>query len=152
MDVTQIAELLGLAGTAVGTTEKAATTIKSIKALFEGGKSANSAEAADLLNILAGQLTAAKMTNVQLSEALRTLSQQLQRENEFEVEKRRYEMFKTRSGDIVFRLREETRNGQPMHYICPVCLNKDKLISYVTKGYSSHACQTNRDHFYDFGD
>lgn len=149
MDLEQIGQALGLATSAVGLTGKAASTAETIKKLFASEKAPDASEAAQLLNTLATELTAANMMNVQLSEALRTLSHELQRQDEFEKEKARYELYQTRGGDLVFRLREDMQNGQPAHFICPVCLNRDKLISFVTEGYSSWGCQTDSSHFYN---
>ncbi|MEP3674371.1 hypothetical protein [Sulfitobacter sp.] len=150
MDIAAITQAIGLATTAVGATGKAADTINSIKGLFDGDKEPDTGEATRLLNTLAVELTTANMLNVQISAALKTLSQEMIQQDQFETEKARYEMFETRGGALVFRIREEMRNGQPSHYVCPVCLNRDKLFSYVTRGYSSYVCQTNRDHFFDF--
>lgn len=150
MDVTQITEILGLAGSAVGTTEKAAATIKSIKALFEGNKAPNGAEAADLLNTLAGQLTAANITNVELSEALKKLSRELHEQDEFDRDKARYEHVETDGGDFVFKLKVDMADGEPIHFICPVCLRRDKLISVIRPRSANNylVCQTNDDHFF----
>lgn len=150
MDVGQIGEYIGLATSAVGLTGKATDTIGSIKALFEGGKTPDDEQVQRLLNTLAAELTSANMMNVQISEALRNLSQQLQKEDAFEQEKARYEMFQTGQNDIVFRLREDAANGQPIHFICPVCLNSAKLISFVSGEGDYKLCQTDRKHRFRF--
>lgn len=148
MDMSQINEAMGLASSAVGITGKATSTIAAIKGLFDSDKAPDNSEAASLLNTLASELTAANMMNVQLSEALRTLNQELQRQDEFEIEKARYEMFQTPKGDIAFRLKNDSANGQPIHFICPVCLNKHKLISFMRGQYSLH-CQADAAHWVD---
>jgi hypothetical protein len=74
----------------------------------------------------------------------------LRREDEFEKEKSRYELFKTGQGDMVFKLRVEMKEGQPEHFICPVCMRKDKLISFITGEGDFKVCQTNREHLYRF--
>ncbi|MEQ8899285.1 MAG: hypothetical protein RID23_19560 [Roseovarius sp.] len=150
MDFEQINEVIGLASNAVGMTSRAAATINSIKGLIEGEKKTDRGEAAELLNTLATQLTAANMTNVQLSEALRALSRELQKENEFEKVKARYELFETEAGDLVFRLKNDMANGEPIHFVCPVCLNTEKLISYVTGDETYKHCQTTNGHGFRF--
>lgn len=152
MDLTIINEALGLATNAVGLTGKAASTIGAIKGLFEGDKAPDSGEASKLLNTLASELTMANMTNVQLSDALKTISRELARQQEFEIEKDRYELFETGQGDIVLKLRTSAANGQPSHYVCPVCLNRDKLISYVTGQGDYKLCQTNNTHAFRFSE
>jgi hypothetical protein len=149
MDPEQITTALGLASSAVGLTGKAATTISTIKGLFQNENSPASEEAQQLLNTLAGELTAANIMNVQISAALKELNQELQRQDDFEQEKARYELFETAKGDIVYRLRHDMTDGQPVHYVCPVCMSRDKLISFVTGGYSK-SCQTNTDHIFRF--
>lgn len=149
IDLTTINEALGLASSAVGLTGKAATTISAIKGLFEGGKTPESSEASKLLNDLATELTMANMTNVQLSQALKTLSRELIRQDEFDRERARYELHKTDQGDLVFRLKEESADGQPEHFVCPVCLNNRK-ISYIHGNGDFRFCQAERTHRFHF--
>jgi hypothetical protein len=150
MDLTTINEALGLASSAVGLTGKAASTIAAIKGLLEPGKTPDTSEASKLLNALANELTMANITNVQLSQALKTLGQELLRQDEFEKQKARYELFETRRGDMVFKLREDMAEGQPMHFVCPVCLNRDKLISFIRGEGDRRHCQTDVHHSYQF--
>lgn len=152
MDLTQINEVLGLASSAVGLTGKATSTVAAIKGLIEGDKPKDSGEAAKLLNTLASELIAANMLNVQLSAALKTLSQTLQRQDEFEREKARYELFQTDERDLVFKLKEDQANGQPIHFICPVCLNRDKLFSFIAGEGDYKICQTDKSHVFQFRD
>lgn len=149
MEFAQITEVIGLASSAVGLTGKAAATAEAIKGLLNSQDAPDAERTAQLLNTLATELTSANMMNVQLSESLKTLSQELQRQDEFEKEKARYEMFETSRGDIVFRLKQDCANGQPLHYICPVCLNRDKLISYVS-GNHYKTCQADNKHGFEF--
>lgn len=150
MDFEQINELLGLASSAVGFTGKATNTIAAIKELFENDKTPNNGAAAELLNTLATQLTAANMTNLDLSQALKVLSQELHRQDEFEREKARYALFQTGENDMVFQLRQDAANGQPIHFICPVCLNRDKLISFITGDQYEKFCQSDKSHRFSF--
>ena len=150
MDMTQIQSAIALVTTAIGMTSQAASTADLIKKLFSSSDGADDGEANKLLNALASELTTANVMNMQLSEALKTLSRELQRQDEFEREKSRYEMFATATGDIVFSLKAEMASGQPTHYICPVCLNRDKLITYVTGEGDFKRCQTDTNHLYHF--
>ncbi|WP_051776455.1 hypothetical protein [Pseudorhizobium pelagicum] len=152
MDLTQVNEVMGLASSAVGLTGKAAGTIQAIKALFDSGNPGQSGEAGKLINALAAELTAANIMNVQLSEGLRALSQELRRLDEFETEKARYEIFHTRQNDVVFRLKAEVANGEREHFICPVCLNRDRLISFLQGTGDYRRCQTDNNHVFQFAD
>ncbi len=150
MDFGQIESLLGLAATATGMTEKAVSTASAVKKLFAGEKAPDAGEVSTLANELAAQLTAANMMNVQISTALRLLSADLKRQDEFENEKARYELFETSERDIVYRLKQESGAGQPLHFICPVCLNSDKQISFIAGEGDFKVCQKNRDHNFRF--
>ncbi|GAK71134.1 hypothetical protein RRU01S_15_00590 [Agrobacterium rubi TR3 = NBRC 13261] len=152
MDLTTFNEALGLASSAVGLTGKAASTITAIKGMFEGGKTPDSGEASKLLNELANELTLANMTNVQISQALKALNQELLRQDEFAREKARYELFQTAEGSLVFKLSDAMRNNQPAHFICPVCLNRDRLVSFLQGNGDYRTCQTDHHHVYKFAD
>lgn len=152
MDLTQIQEAIGLASAAAGMTGKAATTAETIKGLFSGGKEPGTEELQALVNSLAQQLTSANMTNVQVSDALRKLSAELAKEEAFEREKARYELMQTPEGSNIYQLRSENAEGQPTHFVCPVCLNRDRIISFVDYSGGSQAfCQTDRKHMFRFG-
>ena len=150
MDYSQFESVLGLASTALGTTGKAVATAEAIKSLFSGDKAPDPAKANALLNNLAAELTAANMMNVQMSSSLKALSQELKQYDEFEREKARYALFETPKGDMVYSLKEDMAEGQPIHFVCPVCMRRDRLISFV-RGQGDHrTCQTNRDHLFHF--
>jgi hypothetical protein len=88
--------------------------------------------------------------NVQLSEALKQLSNELRKDDHFEKEKARYELSTTPSGALVYKLRADAADGQPDHYICPACLAKDRLIVFIQGRGDYKICQVNRDHVYKF--
>lgn len=152
MDFTQISEILGLASSAVGVTSKAVATASDIKALLTQKKPADPAETTKLLNLLAADLTAANMTNVQLSAALKILTTELKEQDAFEKEKSRYKLFKTGQNDMVFVLKDDAAEGQPIHFVCPVCLNRDKIFSFVTGEGDYKYCQTDKLHVFQFSD
>lgn len=151
MELSVVAEVIGLASGAAGATGKAAETIKTIAGLFNNGKEPDTDEAARLLNVLAAELTSANMMNVQLSNALKILSQELHKEDTFQTDKARYELWHTNEDDLVFKLKEDVHSERPLHFICPVCLNRDKLISFITGSGDFKTCQTNSSHLYRFG-
>ncbi|GAB1581733.1 hypothetical protein [Phyllobacterium phragmitis] len=150
MDFSQIESVLGLATTALSATGKAVSTVEAIKKLVSSEKPSDTGEANKLLNALATELTAANLMNVQLSDALRALSQELRRQDEFEREKARYELFKTEQNDLVFKLREDLANGQPVHFICPVCLNSERQISFISGEGDFKICQRINTHAFRF--
>ncbi|MEI9406886.1 hypothetical protein [Mesorhizobium argentiipisi] len=150
MDFSSIESVLGLASTALGATGKAVSTVEAVKKLLASEKKPQSSEAQTLLNTLATELTAANMMNVQLSEAIKALSRELKRQDDFENEKARYELFQTAQHDVVFKLKDDRANGQPSHFICPVCLNADRLISFISGEGDFKVCQKSRDHTFRF--
>ncbi|TGP14619.1 MAG: hypothetical protein E5V91_19950 [Mesorhizobium sp.] len=159
MDLSTIESVLGLATTALGATGKAVSTVEAVKKLLKsekriakGDNSEANGEVQTLLNTLATELTAANMMNVQLSEAIKTLIRELKSQDDFENEKSRYELFQTGQQDIVFRLKADQADSQPAHYACPVCLNRDKLISFITGQGDYRLCQTNSSHTFRFHD
>ncbi len=149
-DLTQIAEILGLANTAASATGKAADTAASIRAHFSKEKPADNSETANLLNALAAELTSANMMNVQLSDALKALGNELRQQDQFAAEVARYELFQTGQDAMVYKLKEDQSNGEPMHFICPVCMKRDQLISYITGTGEYKVCQTDTAHTFRF--
>ncbi|NLS04612.1 hypothetical protein HGP14_14735 [Rhizobium sp. P32RR-XVIII] len=150
MDLTTIETVLGLASSAVGVTSKAASTADAIKKLFSSEKAApDNGEAMKLVNALAGELTTANVMNVQLSEALRRLSDELRKEDEFAKEKARYALIATERKDMVYRLREDAANGQPIHDACPVCMHEKKIMYIRGEGDTRH-CQANNHHIFRY--
>lgn len=150
MDFSSIESVLGLASTALGATGKAVSTVEAVKKLLTAEKKPDNSEAQALLNTLATELTAANMMNVQLSEAIKALSRELKQQDDFEKEKARYELFQTGQNDMVFKLKEGQSNGQPIHFICPVCLNSDRNISFISGEGDFKICQKNREHSFRF--
>lgn len=150
MEIGTIESVLGLASTALGATGKAVSTVEAVKKLFSSEKKPENSEAQTLLNTLAVELTAANMMNVQLSEALKGLSREMKLQDDFENEKARYELFQTEQRDIVFKLKDDAANGQPLHFVCPVCLNAERQISFISGEGDYKVCQKNRDHTFRF--
>ena len=150
MDIGQVESVMGLASAAFGMTGKAVDTVESIKKLFSSGDATDKDKASTLVNSLASQLTAANITNLELSEALKRLGQSLKADEVLERETARYELYETEKSDFVYKLKEDMADGQPMHFICPVCLKRDRLISIIRGNGDYKACQTDKKHLYQF--
>ena len=150
MDMTQVQSAIALVTTAIGMTNQAASTADVIKKLFSSKEESDDGEASKLLNTLAAELTTANVMNMQLSEALKTLSRELQRQDDFAREKARYELFQTGQRDMVFKLKATEANGQPEHFICPVCLNNDAAINFITGEGDYKVCQRDKQHMFRF--
>ncbi len=150
MKPTEIQELLGLASNAVGLGEKTAQTITALRKIFERTRARSNYRVIELLNQLTADIAASDITNTQLRNALKNLSDKFLKDNEFEKEKSRYELIETGEGDFVFRIKNHMADEQPVHYVCPVCINRDKTISFIA-GHHRKVCQTDRKHVFNFG-
>jgi hypothetical protein len=137
-----IRSVLTLAGLAASSTGNAVSVVGQIKELLTKGGEQISAEQDDLLNALAGQLTSANMMNVQLSTLLKEIQRDWQREDIFERKRARYEMFTTPMNDVLFRLKADHADGEQDHFICPICLGRDQVFSFVTGKGSYRNCQS----------
>ncbi len=151
MDFTQIQALLGVAASAAGFTKDAASTVAEVKKVFAADKGSASGETQGLLSSLAEQLTAANMTNAKLSTLLVELGKTLQAESDFDERRRRYRLVDNGHGEMLWELRSEAAEGEPPHYICPICIEKTRQFHYVTGSPSAEGkyCQSCR-HFFRF--
>lgn len=150
VDVVTIQTALGLASSAMGATGSLVSVAERIKSLVSSGKPSD-AELNGLVNQLARELTAANMQNVQLSTTLAALAAELEREDEFQKTKARYELFKTDGWDFVWKLKDEFKNEEPMHFACPICMSEGKRSFATQKGGGGPndwlECQRCRHHF-----
>lgn len=151
MDFAAIQAVLGLAANAVGLTKEAASTVAQVKQAVASGDGGKQREAQELLNTLATHLTVANFTNVQLSTQLKALTDALLSENEFEERKKRYQLAGTGYGEMIFVLRTDAANGDPPHYVCPICLEKERRFHFVTgpengEGKNCQGCR----HYFQF--
>ncbi|MBY5538717.1 hypothetical protein HFO60_01300 [Rhizobium leguminosarum] len=117
--------------------------------MFSGDKTPDADEANKLVNALSGELTVANIMNVQLSDALKRLSLELRAEDEFAKERARYELVATERRDMVYRLKADAANGQPIHDACPVCMQEKKIMFIRGDGDTRH-CQANNQHIFRY--
>lgn len=146
IDPNQLQAALGLATAVTSATGSAVGVIQQIKGLIGPGRGDSSPELQSLVNDLAQKLTAANMLNLQLSEAVNGLANDLRRDDEFRREKARYMLFETPPGDYVMKLRDDCLNGDPPHFACPVCLH-ESVISVLRKGEEFLICHRCRGAF-----
>lgn len=135
MDITTLQTALGLAASAVGLTGQAAETTEKVKKFFSKTES-DGGEAQHLLNALAGQLVSANMTNLQLSEALKSLSAQVLSEDAFNEEYKNYHRFVTELGSVVYKHNSEMGHDGNGLFICPECAFQKKISYLGPAGYS----------------
>jgi len=150
MNISRIQEMLGLASTAAGLGEKTTEAVSALRQLLSRARLRRDSPVVETLNKIDVDLAAAAVVNAQLRTELRNLSDELLKAEEFEKEKSRYELVETSEGDYVFRIKSNMADEQPIHYICPVSLNRDKTISFIG-GRHRRLCQTDRKHVFNFG-
>jgi uncharacterized protein YlaI len=81
-----------------------------------------------------------------LAQEVNTLKQQLLNLEDWDAEMRRYELFEFPTKTLAYRLKADMANGQPIHYLCPDCINKrvpTKLQPITSDGKTlfCHVCE-----------
>jgi hypothetical protein len=91
------------------------------------------------------------MMNLDLSAQLKVISATVQAENTFEERKRRYRLVDTGMGEMILELRPEAAGGDPQHYVCPICVEREHRFHFVTGPGTADGkyCQS-CNHFYRF--
>lgn len=126
IDPTQVQTALGLLTAATGATGGAIGVMQQIKGMFSGNKP-DDPELEALLNELAQKLTGANMLNLQLSETVKELLAAAQKQEAFESKRARYDLVKTSAGHILWQLKQDQANGEPIHYACPSCMEDGRI-------------------------
>lgn len=133
-----IFELAGDAGTA---TVKMANGLDTVKALFKKSEVGADADVKLALSELTMQIANAQMANSDLKHKLTALKDELAKTQAFQSDLDRYELWETPTSSIVYRLREEASENQPLHYLCPNCI-EDKRKSILQGTEYSRDCGT----------
>ncbi len=150
MEQDKFQELLGLVSVASGTSEEVRKNVEAIKDIVSDRRLRDRRLLGTLVNQLLIEVSSLHSTNDQLQKKLADFGKHFAERDQFEREKARYEMVETEEGDFVFRIKNHMADEEPVHYICPVCLNQGKTISLLAGRNRKH-CQTNRKHVFNFG-
>lgn len=124
-------EVAGEIGTATG---KIAKGVETVKALFQKSESSADVEVKGALSQLAMEVATAQLANADLKLKLAALQDELAKANAFQSDIERYELCETPAGSIVYRLRESGSQGQPLHYLCPTCI--DRKTKSILQGHA----------------
>jgi len=127
MDFDQIRQALEIAGASGTAVKNLGSGVEAIRNVFKSSGKEMSPEVKSLLVDLAGNVADAKLANAELTQKLAELQLALQKQESFENRKACYEMVETPAGNMLYRLREDVAGGQPVHYACPVCMEKDQI-------------------------
>jgi hypothetical protein len=113
---------VSLAGDAGAATGKIANAITTMKGLFQKSQAGADAEIKLALSDLTLQVANAQVTNADLKLKLAALQDELRQAKAFKSDLDRYELWETQTSRVVYRLKNEMQNGEPMHYLCPNCI------------------------------
>ncbi|MBY6118551.1 hypothetical protein KUV64_05365 [Mameliella alba] len=132
-DIGNFTKLVANGGSAIG---QLASGLDRVKGLFKRSEAGTDPEIKLALADLTDQVANAKVANAELKFELTSLQQALREANAFKTDLERYELHETPAGSIIYRLRDEMQNDEPLHYLCPRCVeDKTKSILQGHEGY-----------------
>ncbi len=73
---------------------------------------------------LSEKLAAAQVAGTARLERIRELEGQLEKLEDWDAEKQRYELVELYRGSLAYAVKEAVRGSEPPHYICPACYQK----------------------------
>lgn len=128
-----VLDLVGDAGTATG---KIAKSVETVKALFKKAETGSDADLKMALSELAMQVANAQVANSDLKLKLAALQDELAKAQAFQSDLERYALWETPPGAIVYRVKQECQGSEPMHYLCPNCIeDRHKSVLQGHAGY-----------------
>lgn len=128
-----VLELVGDAGAATG---KIAKSVETVKALFKSAEAGGDTDLKMALSELAMQVANAQVANSDLKLKLAALQDELAKTQAFQSDLERYALWETPTGAIVYRLKQDSQGAEPMHYLCPNCI-EDRHKS-ILQGHEEH--------------
>ena len=117
----RVTEFAGELGSATG---KIAKGVETVKTFLQKSESGADLEVKSALSQLALEVTTAQLANMELKLQLAALQNELTEANAFQSDLDRYELWEAPAGSVVYRLRESASQGQPLHYLCPACIER----------------------------
>lgn len=124
MNLSDIANLVGLAGTATAALKTGTETVQSVKELVSR-KDPDLLALKKLVCDLYEELIVAKKAQMLQQEALVDLQRQAKKAKAFQAEKPRYVLTRTELGGILYALRPEEARGEAPHDLCPGCFQDE---------------------------
>lgn len=125
-DFESLNSAVGLAGDAGSATGKIANAISTVQGLFKKSEAAGNADIKLALSDLTLQVANAQMANADLKLQLTALQDELRKAQAFKSDLDRYALWETPTGAVVYRLEKDIRNGEPLHYLCPNCVEQKR--------------------------
>lgn len=126
VDIQGLGEIINLASQAVQTTKNGASLVDTLKGVFKRSEAAGDADLKMAISELALQVGEASLANADLQVKLADFQREALKTNKFEAEVKRYTLWETPRGDFIYRLDAAKDQGQPLHHICPNCVEKEQ--------------------------
>ncbi|WP_460273912.1 hypothetical protein [Celeribacter sp. ULVN23_4] len=147
MDIETIKQAIEFAGTSGTAVKNLGSGIESIKSAFSSKSKEIPSEVKDLLVTLSSNVADAKLANADLKLKLADLQTELEKRVSFERRKARYKLIQTPAGNLLYQLQTDMAEGEPLHYACPICMEKDQIS--ILQGDSSGVRCIPCDHWYE---
>lgn len=139
---------VGLAGDAGTATGNIARAIQTVQGLFQKSQAGADADIKLALSDLTLQVANAQMANAELKLQLTALQDELRQAQALKSDLDRYELWETPTGAVVHRLKEAMNNGEPLHYLCPNCVQEKRKS--ILQGHASYRTCPNCDTGFKF--
>lgn len=118
--LSEIATLVGLAGSAATTISTTADLTQKFKDIINGPEP-DALKMKELVLDIYDGLINAKRDQMQVEHLLADLQQELQKQDRFTTQAARYELTQTDMGARVYALKKDDPSGDPPHEICATC-------------------------------
>lgn len=125
INLENLEQVVTLASDTISVSKNGAALARSIQSLFKKSQAADDAELKAAISDLLAHVGNAALTNTELQMKLAELHKKAQKDDQFQRQMLRYELHETSSGGIVYRLKADQTEGEPMHYLCPNCVESD---------------------------
>lgn len=86
-----------------------------------------------LTDAIASEL-ASQEKQAMLAERVRELEKRISEIEDWKSQIQRYMLFQFSTGALVYALKPEQKNGEPMHYLCTACVDKKKKTTLQPQG------------------
>ncbi|WP_282092336.1 hypothetical protein [Epibacterium ulvae] len=126
-------QLVGDAGTATGQVAKG---VEIVKSLFQKTETGGDTDLKLALSELTMQVANAQVANSDLKLKMAALQDELAKMQAFQSDLERYALWETPTGAIVYRLKEDSQGAEPLHYLCPNCI--EDRHKAILQGHETH--------------
>jgi hypothetical protein len=141
IDFDSVYDAISLAGEAGDAVQKLGSGLEVIKRLFGTAKSGADPDVRLAMAEAMVQIANTKTANAQLTSKLMTIKTTLAELQAKQADFDRYELWETPAGATVYRLKESDDTGEPLHFLCPYCMEtKRKSILQRKPVAECYAC------------